>query len=219
MIKVKKRHYGVSKDEIIKDLTRVARIYRKQTLTITEYEQYGMYSTCIMFKRFGGWVNMLNAAGLKTEYERNISIEKLFNNLEEVWLKAGKQPTRDMMRRPLSNYSGDTYVSRWGTWAKAMHAFDEYINSSSPKRKRKLEKLQMKLRPAKPRNPCVTLRYMVMKRDKFKCVLCGRTPARDPKAELVIDHIIPWSKGGETVYENLQTLCAECNGGKRDLIS
>jgi 5-methylcytosine-specific restriction endonuclease McrA len=35
--------------------------------------------------------------------------------------------------------------------------------------------------------------------------------------DLVIDHKVPWSLGGETVMENLQALCTQCNGGKSDL--
>ena len=35
--------------------------------------------------------------------------------------------------------------------------------------------------------------------------------------ELHVDHIKPWSKGGETVLENLQTLCATCNLGKSNI--
>jgi len=31
------------------------------------------------------------------------------------------------------------------------------------------------------------------------------------------DHIKLWSKGRETVIENLQTLCTKCNIGKSDL--
>jgi len=31
-----------------------------------------------------------------------------------------------------------------------------------------------------------------------------------------IDHILPWSKSGETHEENLQTLCFDCNRGKTD---
>ena len=60
------------------------------------------------------------------------------------------------------------------------------------------------------------LRYQVLKRDNFKCCACGASPAKDPSVELHIDHIIPWSKGGETVFENLQTLCSKCNIGKSD---
>ena len=60
------------------------------------------------------------------------------------------------------------------------------------------------------------LRYQVLKRDNFKCCACGASPAKDPAVELHIDHIIPWSKGGETALGNLQTLCSKCNIGKSD---
>ena len=60
------------------------------------------------------------------------------------------------------------------------------------------------------------LRYQVLKRDNFKCCACGASPAKDPAVKLHIDHIIPWSKGGETTLENLQILCSRCNIGKRD---
>ncbi|MBR5903681.1 MAG: HNH endonuclease, partial [Clostridia bacterium] len=62
------------------------------------------------------------------------------------------------------------------------------------------------------------LRYQVLKRDNFKCCACGASPAKDPSVELHIDHIVPWSKGGETVIDNLQTLCSKCNLGKSDIL-
>lgn len=61
------------------------------------------------------------------------------------------------------------------------------------------------------------MRFKVMQQDNFKCCLCGASPAKDSSVELHIDHIKPWSKGGETVIENLQTLCSKCNLGKSDL--
>jgi len=61
------------------------------------------------------------------------------------------------------------------------------------------------------------LRFMVMKRDGFKCCMCGASPANDKNVELHIDYIVPWSKGGETIIENLQTLCSKCNLGKSNL--
>ncbi|MBR5496583.1 MAG: HNH endonuclease [Clostridia bacterium] len=60
------------------------------------------------------------------------------------------------------------------------------------------------------------LRYQILKRDSFKCCACGASPAKNPAVELHIDHIIPWSKGGETTEDNLQTLCSKCNIGKSD---
>lgn len=59
------------------------------------------------------------------------------------------------------------------------------------------------------------LRYEVMKRDGFKCVLCGAS-AKDG-ARLHVDHIKPVSKGGKTELYNLRTLCERCNLGKGNL--
>lgn len=64
------------------------------------------------------------------------------------------------------------------------------------------------------REPSMKLRFEILKRDNFKCCACGASPAKDPAVELHIDHIIPWSKGGETIEDNLQTLCSICNFGK-----
>ena len=57
-----------------------------------------------------------------------------------------------------------------------------------------------------------SLRYEIMKRDGFRCVLCGREASDGVKLE--VDHILPVSKGGKTVKSNLRTLCLECNRGK-----
>ena len=56
-------------------------------------------------------------------------------------------------------------------------------------------------------------RYDILKRDNFMCKICGRTA--EDGAKLEVDHIIPVSKGGKTKDSNLQTLCRECNQGKK----
>lgn len=56
-----------------------------------------------------------------------------------------------------------------------------------------------------------------MRNDDFKCKICGRSPATQTGLKLEVDHIIPWDKGGETIIENLQTLCFDCNQGKSNL--
>ena len=59
-----------------------------------------------------------------------------------------------------------------------------------------------------------TLRYEILKRDGFHCVLCGR--GHEDGVKLEVDHIVPVSKGGKTIKSNLRTLCQECNRGKSD---
>ena len=59
-----------------------------------------------------------------------------------------------------------------------------------------------------------SLRYDIMKRDQFRCVLCGASQKEG--AKLHVDHIYPISKGGKTEPNNLRTLCDQCNLGKRD---
>lgn len=58
------------------------------------------------------------------------------------------------------------------------------------------------------------LRYSVLKRDQFRCQICGASAADGVKLE--VDHIMPVSKGGKTEMSNLRTLCERCNRGKRD---
>jgi len=66
------------------------------------------------------------------------------------------------------------------------------------------------------RNISLSLRLKVLNRDNFRCVFCGKSPATDFGTKLHIDHSVPFSKGGKSTLENLQTLCEECNLGKSD---
>jgi hypothetical protein len=60
------------------------------------------------------------------------------------------------------------------------------------------------------------LRFAIMKRDSFRCKICGQNASKDNRVRLQVDHIIPVSRWGRTIECNLQTLCDECNKGKRD---
>lgn len=62
------------------------------------------------------------------------------------------------------------------------------------------------------------LREFIKKRDNFTCCNCGNSTYMEPNLLLEIDHIIPVSKGGRTVEDNLQTLCWKCNRSKSDKI-
>jgi hypothetical protein len=51
----------------------------------------------------------------------------------------------------------------------------------------------------------------VLQRDRFTRCACGNSPALSAGVELQVDHIDPWSHGGDTELANLQTLCSTCN--------
>ena len=59
-----------------------------------------------------------------------------------------------------------------------------------------------------------SLREYIKQRDHYTCQICGDSVYKNPDIILEIDHIIPVSKGGETVEYNLQTLCRTCNRRK-----
>ena len=48
---------------------------------------------------------------------------------------------------------------------------------------------------------------------KGTCPRCGQHFEIE---EMEGDHVVPWSKGGKTVPENLQMLCRRCNALKGD---
>jgi hypothetical protein len=63
------------------------------------------------------------------------------------------------------------------------------------------------------------LREFIKERDNFTCCNCGNSIHIEPNLLLEIDHIIPVSKGGYTVEENLQTLCWKCNRSKSNKVA
>lgn len=61
--------------------------------------------------------------------------------------------------------------------------------------------------------PTPQLRSRVLKRDGYRCVLCGERPANNEHITLNLHHIRPRGVGGLTEEENLVTLCHTCHVG------
>lgn len=76
---------------------------------------------------------------------------------------------------------------------------------------RSLKSKTNKQRRNKSRYISASVRVSILNRDNYKCVFCGRS---SKQVCLEVDHIIPFSKGGSSEIDNLQTLCFDCNRGK-----
>ena len=230
--------YKVSNEELIKDMQKVANVLGLPTMSKEEYTLNGKYNADTISDRFGSWKKALLLANLEIYRDNNITEEKLMKNIFEVWTKLGSQPTHRQMCKPLSKYSIRPYINNYQTWQNALLRFIEIVNNNELD----FNYIETKQKPVKPkqifktfkketendakanskkrqtsRTPNWRVRFLVMKKDNFKCCICGVSPSKDPSIELHIDHIVPWSKGGETTIDNLQTLCTKCNIGKSNL--
>jgi len=207
-------HRNTPDQELLDDLKKVALKLGKDKITKSEYKENGKYSP-----------GTLEKGGIQINVQRNISDEELFENIEEVWIKLGRQPLYDEIKQPLSKYSTSPYTKRFGAWRKALEAFIDFINLDELQNSEKEDTEPQQdnsiiisekeiIKHTTKRNITSRLKVQVLMRDGNKCKLCGITVAGE---NIHFDHIKPWSKGGETVLENLQVLCAEHNIAKSNL--
>jgi hypothetical protein len=184
-----------------------------QSLSQRSYRQHGRFSSTVAKKRFGSWNQALVAAGLGIGFRRDLPDEELFDNLRQVWIALGRQPRRSEMAPPLSQLTHSPYVRRFGSWLAAMRSFAETEQGSELA----VAAPSLPTSGGSARQPSLRLRFLVMRRDRFCCTSCGRSPATEPGVVLHLDHAIAFSKGGRTDFENLRTVCADCNLGKSNL--
>jgi hypothetical protein len=218
--RVRLRQRNVPEDELVADLRRVAAELSKDTVTANEYSEIGRFGVNTYLRRFKRWNAALNHAGLSAPNKQHILREDLFANIATVWTRIGRQPTGKEMKKALglSDFSLGTYEKRFGSWNKALLAFDVFINEGD--QHQTLEQAATPIfRPRIRTGAKVNwrLRAQVLIRDSCICRMCGASPAKDAGVVLHADHIVPWSKGGETTLANLQTLCQQCNIGKGDI--
>ena len=203
--------------DLLDDIRRVAKKLSSPSLPQRTYQTRGRYSTTAIKDRFGTWNAAIAAAGLSQASERDIPEQELHRNLEEVWIRFGRQPRKREMVAPTSRFTHHPYVRRYGSWIGAVRAFLKAVKSEGVS-VGESSIVRPKQHNRGSREPSLRLRFLVMRRDRFSCCHCGASPAKDSKVELHVDHVRPWAEGGLTTLENLQTLCARCNLGKSDLL-
>ncbi len=188
-------------------------------MTITDVNEHARVHYGTVKKYFGGLRAALRQAGLQAnEFRRGISRDDLLDELERVWditaTIEGRPPYKKDLRVYGGKYGYDPYYRVFGSWIMALQAVTERDESAAAAGvsggghdERHVDEHRRKTVP-------LGLRVTILKRDKYSCRMCGRSPGTTPHIELHVDHIVPVVKGGTNAPENLQTLCNECNVGK-----
>lgn len=209
-------------EAVINEIKRVASYLKTTTLSQKEFNQNSELSSSVIYGRFGSWEKGLKLANLKPK-RSNFSEIEYFENLLTVWTHYGRQPKQREMNEPPSFISGKAYEAKFGKWTNGLIAFINYANKDvknidkNPINNLVIEDVKIKKRDNpvyNSRTVSVGLRYAVLSRDRFKCVKCGKSPSSNIECRLHVDHILPFSKCGKTIIDNLQTTCEECNIGK-----
>ena len=220
---VRLRQREISKEELLADLKRVAAELGFESITKRQYCRRGNFSHSTISKYFGSWNLALEAAELSIGHRMGIPDEEFFSNIAVVWTALSRQPTsKDMSDRTIgSAFPIGSYKRRFGTWNNTLMAFSQFINNvdtSAPAFSAEPASglINEQKRRRSPRDISWRLRVKILIRDSCICQMCGGSPAKNSDTVLHVDHILAWANGGETVEENLQTLCEVCNIGKSD---
>jgi hypothetical protein len=217
--------------ELLSELRLVSEKMGGKPVTADEFNRFAKFNATTLRRRFGSWGAALKKASLQSSrHGKRYSDDDYFENLLAVWTHHGRQPNYSEMNCPPSGITVSAYERKWGTWRKALIAFLERVDSdakqqesdasSTPEDEPHTEIRQHQIRQPRrraeedQRKIKLGLRYEILKRDRFRCVRCGTSPATLLGCVLHVDHIVAFSRGGKTIRENLRTLCESCNLGK-----
>ena len=216
---------GATDEDYLNDLRRCAEQLGTSTISQRDLKEVGIATPKAFVRRFGTWANALKLAGLQPpKVRKEITEEQLFENIKQLWVKLGRQPRYSEIKVPLSEFSPRPYLNRFGTWLQALAKFVDWVNADAVDEfatngvdkivgKSSSKLLSSALRRTR-RDISDRQRFRILVRDGFRCRSCGASPISTYGIELHVDHVLPWSKGGETVDGNLETKCISCNLGK-----
>lgn len=233
----RKRVDKITSDQILSELEKAAKIFDYTEFGWRDFNNVANISASTVKKHYGSWKKGLEALRKRLQDKdldlrprpfapnRLYSDKELFIEMERIWKLCKQRPSRTEWESSNPKISYQCYKQRFGGWVNACNRFIEYkmgkgvlsedviVSEPNIKTEDTLDN-KKKYKNLNTRNIPLSVRLKVLNRDNFSCVYCGKSPATDLGTELQIDHIKPFSKGGKSVLENLQTLCRECNLGK-----
>lgn len=235
----RKRIDKIPETRIFDELEKAANHFNYIQFAWRDFDKIANISANTVKKHFGSWKNGLDALRQHLQKKgmdlsprphaanRIYSDQVLFDEMARIWNKIGQRPSRIEWEMSEPKIAYQTYKQRFGGWTNACIKFIEYKMGNEiladdfvlPDREKQktLQKNKIEYKLENSRNVSLRLRLQVLSRDNFRCIFCGKSPATNLSTKLHIDHIKPFSQGGKSILENLQTLCEECNLGKSDM--
>lgn len=208
-----------SKAEIVASLKEYGELHGQPTFGMREYDKWPkrLVSAETIRVQFGSWGNALRAAGFRAERGRKLDPKKMVAAFKDCWreqqsVPSGKQ-LEDYLARHNLPFRCKSYLNFFGGLGRLAQMIVKVEEGKITE-----AMLYQKIKPNRKVDRTVSLkmRMSVLKRDGYRCVKCGASPKTDKSVALEVDHIVPVSKGGTSVLDNLQTLCFNCNQGKTD---
>lgn len=224
----------ISRTKIIEELEKAAKFFNYNEFKRKDFNKIAGIKYHTVAREFGSWEKALK---FLSEYLKTKGIElkpgnrkshkmftekDLFIEMERIWQKLNHRPSKYEWQTSNPKISYVTYNRYFSGWQNACLKFIEYkmggqVSSDESlvsKLPEKSVSQENNYNPENSRTIPLGIRLKVLDRDNFCCVFCGKSPATDFGTQLHIDHIHPYSKGGKSTLDNLQTLCKECNLGK-----
>lgn len=122
-----------------------------------------------------------------------------------------KRRGEKIQAREVANYVG-AKMRVASPEARAVLAVAEDMIATGSYELKDLHKCQLAAKLGPLRDPVriapMEMHERVLARDDWRCLRCGATDG------LHADHVVPWTLGGPTIDDNLQTLCGPCNSWK-----
>ncbi len=234
----RKRLNKIPESKILEKLEKAAKYFNYTEFAQGKFGNVTGMSATTVIRHFGNWRKALVALRKHLEQKglnlaqrsyitnRPIWSEKeMFDEMERIWQMVGQRPSCAEWEMSKPRISYDTYHRRFGSWTNACLKFIEYkmgttilVDDDININVGKSQQFGTKNNNGTISNRAIPLktRLKVLDRDAYRCVLCGCSPATERGVQLQIDHKIPFSKGGRSTIDNLQTLCRDCNLGKSD---
>lgn len=119
----------IPKEELLSDLQRVEALVADNEgeesvyLTGDKYDEFGAYDSNTYMRRFGSWLDALEAANIPSTPRRDRGYDydddELLNEIQRLADECGRAPTASEMNEQ-GAFNTTTYASRFGSWGEAV---------------------------------------------------------------------------------------------------